>query len=242
MNITTVILLILIGIGAGFVQRVSGFGIGIFSMLFLPHFLPTNTAAAAIACLFSCGTSSYNSVKYRRDISFKNVLPLLLAVLVAIPLAVYLSPRIPSRIFEIILGVFMVILSLYFVVFHNKVTIRATFPNGLLAGFLGGFLNGLFSTGGPPVVLYLTQASKSNMQYFATIQFYFAMTNIYATVNRAISGALSWELVGLAAVGFAGCMVGDFLGNRVFAKLDGNKLKRIIYIAMAISGVLMLVT
>ena len=41
------IFLVLIGMGAGFVQRVSGFGMGIFAMLFLPHFMPSHTAAAA---------------------------------------------------------------------------------------------------------------------------------------------------------------------------------------------------
>ena len=44
-----IVLLIIIGMGGGFVQRVSGFGLGIFVMLFLPHFLPTHTAAAAIS-------------------------------------------------------------------------------------------------------------------------------------------------------------------------------------------------
>ena len=45
--------LVLIGIGAGFVQRVSGFGLGIFAMMFLPYFTPT-PVAATISTLFSC--------------------------------------------------------------------------------------------------------------------------------------------------------------------------------------------
>lgn len=63
------ILLVLIGIGAGFVQRVSGFGLGIFVMMFLPHFMPSHTAAAAISSLFSCVTSSYNALRYRKNIA-----------------------------------------------------------------------------------------------------------------------------------------------------------------------------
>jgi uncharacterized membrane protein YfcA len=45
---------ILVGFGAAFVQRVSGFGLGIFTMMFLPHFMPSHTAAATISCIFSC--------------------------------------------------------------------------------------------------------------------------------------------------------------------------------------------
>ena len=68
------LLLVLIGMGAGFVQRVSGFGLGIFAMLFLPHFMPDHTAAAAISSLFSCATTSYNALRYRKAVSYKTAL------------------------------------------------------------------------------------------------------------------------------------------------------------------------
>ena len=35
-----IILIAIVGIGASFVQRVSGFGLGIFAMIFLPYFIP----------------------------------------------------------------------------------------------------------------------------------------------------------------------------------------------------------
>ena len=38
-DIIRIILIVLVGAGAGFVQRVSGFGLGIFAMMFMPHFM-----------------------------------------------------------------------------------------------------------------------------------------------------------------------------------------------------------
>lgn len=49
MDFATACAIVFIGIGGGFVQRVSGFGLGIFVMMFLPHLLPSHTAAAAIS-------------------------------------------------------------------------------------------------------------------------------------------------------------------------------------------------
>lgn len=109
-----------------------------------------------------------------------------------------------------------------------------------MCGALGGALNGLFSTGGPPVVLYMTHATKENKAYFAGIQFYFCITNIYATIMRAINGIVTLELLVYALIGMIGCLLGDFIGRKVFDKLDGKKLKLIIYIAMIISGLLMI--
>lgn len=234
------LLLFLIGCGGGFVQRVSGFGLGIFVMLFLPYLMPTHTAAAAISCLFSCGTSSWNAVKFRRQIPFRTVLPLLGAAMVTIPVAVYFSAQVSGQTFKLILGCVLILLGMYFLRFARRVRIRPTVPSGLAAGAVSGVLNGLFSTGGPPAVLYMTHAAPDNAAYFAGIQFYFAMTNIYATAMRIIGGTVTWGLLGWAAVGFAGCMLGDRIGGLVFDRLDGAALKRIIYIGMMISGLLML--
>ena len=110
----------------------------------------------------------------------------------------------------------------------------------MLCGALGGALNGLFSTGGPPVVLYMTHATTENKKYFAGVQFYFCVTIIYDTVMRAINGLLSWTLLVYALIGMLGCMVGDFIGAKVFNRLDGKKLKIIIYVAMIISGIFMI--
>ena len=235
------ILVILVGAGASFIQRVSGFGLGIFAMLFLPHFLPTPVAAATISCLFSCGTSSYNAIKYRKNTPYKTVLPLLIAAMIVIPVAVYFSSSVSDKVFKILLGSVLILLSIYFIFFGDKIHFKATTTKGVLAGALGGALNGLFSTGGPPVVLYLTHATEDNKSYFAGIQFYFAITNIYATIMRAINGLVTLELLIYAIIGMVGCMLGDFIGRLVFDKLDGAKLKKIIYFGMIISGVLMMV-
>ena len=235
------ILLIIVGIGAGFVQRVSGFGLGIFAMLFLPHFLPTHTAAATVVGICSLVTSTMNAVKYRRDINYKTVLPLLFAAAVSIPIAVYFSAKVSKGVFEILLGTVLILLSIYFLFFNKSVKLKASVLGGTIAGTLSGILNGLFSTGGPPAVLYLANVSASNAAYFAGIQFYFALTNIYATVMRAISGLLTLDVLLLSIFGLVGCVVGDFLGKSVFERLDGEKLKRIIYIGMIASGIVMII-
>jgi uncharacterized membrane protein YfcA len=231
---------ILVGFGAAFVQRVSGFGLGIFAMMFLPHFMPSHTAAATISCLFSCYTTTVNSIKYRKNVAYMTAIPMLASALISIPIAVYFAAKVEAHIFEILLGSVLIILSIYFLFFNKKIKIKPTPVNGIIAGTLGGALNGLFSTGGPPAVLYLTSAAPDNITYFATIQFYFCLTNIYATANRAINGLVTVDLLIYAAVGIIGCIAGDFFGTKVFNKLDAKKLKYVIYIGMIISGILML--
>ena len=239
MNLWLGLFLVLIGAGAGFVQRVSGFGLGIFAMLFLPHFMPSHTDAAAISSLFACVTATYNAVCYRKNVAYKTALPMIYAALISIPIAVHFSAVVSGNIFKILLGGVLVILSLYFMFFNKNIRFKPTISNGIMAGALGGTLGGLFSTGGPPAVLYLSNATNDNMTYFATIQFYFCFTNLYATTMRVANGMIRFDILVLAAIGMIGCMVGDLIGKKVFDKLDSNRLKHIIYIGMLISGIVM---
>lgn len=241
MDLWQSVFLVLIGFGAGFVQRASGFGLGIFAMLFLPHIMPSHTAAAAISSLFSCVSTTYNTIRYRKNVAYKTALPMVLAALVAIPVAVHFSAVVSGNIFKILLSIVLIVLSLYFLLFQQKIRMKPTVPNGILAGALGGTLTGLFSTGGPPAVLYLTNATENNITYFATIQFYFCFTNLYATTVRVANNIINLEILLYAALGMVGCMTGDFVGKKLFDKLDSKKLKRVIYIGMLLSGILMLV-
>lgn len=234
------LLLILVGLGAGFVQRVSGFGLGIFAMLFMPYFMPS-PVAAAVSCLISCGTSLYNAIAHRKSISFRTLIPLLCAALVVIPIAVQFSTSVPEKFLKTLLGVVLIALSIYFLFFSERVHIRPTVLNGVVFGGVGGFLNGLFSTGGPPVVLYLVHATPDKLVYFATIQFYFAMTNIYSTAVRVANGIITWEIVVLALIGFVGCALGNMVGTKVFDRLNTQRFKQVIYWGMIVSGVLMIV-
>lgn len=241
MDILGYIFLILIGMGAGFVQRVSGFGLGIFAMMFLPHMMPSHTDAASISSIFACMTATYNAVRYRKDVEIKIVVPMICAALISIPIAVHFAAVIPGEIFKILLGIVLVVLGIYFVFFNKHLTIKPTFLNGILAGTLGGTLGGLFSTGGPPAVLYISSATTKNIVYFATIQFYFCFTNIYATAMRVVNKIVTLEIFIYALIGIVGCMIGDCIGKIVFDKLDSKKMKLVIYIGMLISGVIMIV-
>lgn len=241
LHLSLILLLSLVSAGAAFVQRVCGFGYGIFAMLFLPYFLPSHAAASAVASLISCVCNGYNAIRYRESIRPRIMLPLVCAALVTIPIAVRFSAVGPEHLLKRLLGVVLILLSIYFLFFSKRIHIRPTITNGLLAGALGGTLNGLFSTGGPPAVLYLVHATDDNLVYFATIQAYFALTNIYSSAMRALNGLITQEILILSILGLAGWWAGDCIGAKVFDRLNPERLRQVIYIGMVASGILMIV-
>lgn len=241
MGILEYILLILVVFGGAFVQRVTGFGMGIFCMLFLPYFMPSHGVTVATLGIIGSIGAVYNAVKNRKDIRLKLMLPLVCSAMAVIPLAVHLSASLPQSIIKRLLGVVLVGLSIYFLFFSKRVHLKPTVPNGIAAGVLAGLLNGMFNTGGPPAVLYLIHATADNAVYFATIQAFFAATNLFSTATRAVGGMLTMQVFGLAAVAAVGWWMGNTLGAGVFRKLNADRLRKLIYLGMIVSGVLMMV-
>lgn len=239
LELLPLILLALIGLGAGFVQRVSGFGLSIFAMIFLPYLMST-TDAVTVAAILSLSATVLNTIKHRKHVLYKIALPMVGAALVSIPIAVRFSVMVPEEVFKVLLGVVLIALSLYFLFFNKNIRIKPTIFSGIVSGTVSGVLGGLFSTSGPPAVLYLSSAITDNLVYFATIQFYFCLTNIYTVSVRIANGIVAWNILPYVVVGMVGCFLGDFVGKLVFDKLDAKKLKTIIYIGMIISGIVML--
>ena len=241
MSILQFVLTALVCGGGAFVQRVTGFGMGIFAMLFLPYFLPSQGMAAAVIGLVNCVGSMYNAVRHREQIRLRLMLPMVGTAMVLIPLAVYLSASLPQSVLKRLLGVVLVALSIWFLFFSKRIHMKPTVVNGMAAGAVSGMLNGMFTTGGPPAVLYLIHATSDKNVYFATLQAFFASTNAFSTVNRALNGLITLPVLILAALSLAGWALGNALGCRVFEKLDADRIRNIVYYGMIVSGVLMIV-
>lgn len=233
-------LLILISFSGSFLQRVTGFGYGIFMMIFLPALMGSSVEAAALAGLISCCTCTYNATRMRANVRWKLAVPTVAASLITIPIAVRWVAAVPEALVRSLLGVVLILLSIYFLFFAGKIRVRPSIPGGLAAGAVSGILGGMFSMGGPPIVLYLVQAISDKTVYLATMQAHFAVTNLYSAVTRAANGIITAKVLGCFSVAVVGSLIGNHIGGRIFEKLDTGKMKKLVYLVMILSGLTMI--
>lgn len=223
---------------AGFVQRVSGFGFGIFAMMFLPYVLGVYGEANMLCSLLSIGSNlTVLSSAFRPAYVKKTLWPLLGFAVLTVP-AVLFMKRAPAGILFLLLGAAMIVLSVWFVFFSSKVKIKPGPGTGIFCGGLSGIMAGLFAMGGPPVVVYFLETSEGRKEeYVGTIQLYFLITNLYAGTVKACAGFLTRDVLTLVLPGIAGMAVGTLIGAALFKKLDAKKLRYVVYGVMAASGV-----
>ena len=142
----------------------------------------------------------------------------------------------------LILGIVLVLLSVYFFFFSNKIKIEPTWYAGLIAGTISGVMGGMFAIGGPPVVIYFIQSEKDTDSYLSTISAYFVLSGIINIVTKTAAGFVTENVLWGLLLGFAGLLVGAFVGKRTRDKIKPETVKKAVYGFMAISGVLNIVS
>lgn len=229
-------LIVLIAFCASFIQRVSGFGFGIFAMTFLPYIMSAYTEANVLSSMLSMLMSLAVAWRMRRQIHWKNLIFPLIGSMALTYIVVTFMKGQGDAMLKLLLGIALILLSIYFIVFAGKIHIRPTWYGGLLSGSLSGILGGMFSMGGPPVVVYYSESEPDATHYMATIQAYFTLSNIYSIGVKLSAGFVTANVLVCFAIGLLGMVAGLWVGGRVFDRLDGSNVKRTVYIIMALSG------
>ena len=239
-----ILYIILLATGASFVQRTVGFGFGIFIMTALPFLMPSYGEAVTLSGLLSLTSATVVMVKYIRYVTWKRLLPIFGAFVVMSTLAIFFLDRIEGRMMRMILGIMLILISLYFTFFKEKLQklIRPTKGWQLGTGAASGVMGGLFAMHGPPVVLYLISSEPDKDHYMGMIQTYAVITNISMLAVRAFNGYVT-QVVGMTYLyALAGLVAGVLLGNWAFKHIPNRLFTYVVYVYIGISGLIIFLT
>lgn len=234
-----IIVLLGCALGSG-LNIVCGFGLGVFCMMFFPYVMGSTMEAATLINIVAFTQAVIFAVKYRKHTGWKLLLVPILAYFVFSLLTVEFAAGLKNDTMRMLLGGFMLALSVYFFFIAKRVRMRPCVRNGVIAGGLGGIMSGLFSIGGPPIGLYFSSATEEKEVYLATIQTYYVLSNGYIIALRAAKGFLTGHVLICAVFALTGMALGSFLGNTIFQKLHTDHLRKAMYAMMAVSGLIML--
>ena len=224
---------------AGVVQSVTGFGGAVVMMLVLPHFfsIPAASSIASAVCL---GLNLVLLIKFRRHLDWRLWLLPTLPYLVTSTAAIRAVGQLDLRLLSAVFGGFLVVLAGYFFLFADRVSLRPNRRTAILCGGISGVTSGLFGIGGPLLSLYFLPASGSKERYTANLQCSFFVTNLLNMFTRLSEGIMTADLIPLILVAFLAINVGKEVGLRILGRLNEEKLRRLVYLFVGLSGLLTL--
>ena len=239
-----ILYIILLAAGASFVQRTIGFGFGIFIMTALPFLMPSYGEAVTLSGLLSLTSAAVVMVKYLKYVTWKRFLPIVASFVIFSTLAICMLEKIEGHAMRMILGIVLIIISLYFSFFKDKLQkiIRPTPGWQLGAGAASGVMGGLFGMHGPPVVLYLVASEPDKDHYMGMIQTYAFVTNLTMLAVRAWNGYVTPTVGTTYIYGLIGLAVGVLVGNWAYNRIPNRIFTYVVYAYIAISGLVILLT
>lgn len=239
-----ILYIILLAAGASFVQRTIGFGFGIFIMTALPFLMPSYGEAVTLSGLLSLTSAAVVMFRYLKYVTWKRFLPIVASFVIFSTLAISLLDKIEGQAMRIILGIVLIVISLYFSFFKEKLQkiIRPTSGWQLGAGAASGVMGGLFGMHGPPVVLYLVASEPDKDHYMGMIQTYAFVTNVTMLAVRAWNGYVTPTVGTTYLYGLAGLAIGVLAGNWAYSRIPNRIFTYVVYAYIAVSGIIILFT
>jgi uncharacterized membrane protein YfcA len=226
---------------AAFVQGVTGFGHALVAIGFLA-FLFGPREAVLVLSLLAPPIALAIFLPLRHAVDRREALALALPLcLLGMPLGLLLFGTIPEAALRRVVGVLLILSAAIFLTpFAPKERPR---PRWLAvgAGFLSGLLNGLASTGGPPLILYLWSRDLGKDARMAVLQAVFVAGSLAKVVALLPSGFLTAGIGANSAVLLPSLVAGVVLGHLVYRRLPARMLKNATLLLLAAMGVALLV-
>jgi uncharacterized protein len=214
------------------VGTIAGFGSSVFFVPLAGLFFDFHVVLALTSILHVFSNAA-KLILFGRHIQWRLLLLLGLPSIVLVIVGAYLSTRLEFKFTGLILGLFLVVFSLFFF-FKPKVKLS---PNGLNAaacGGMAGFLAGLIGTGGAIRGLALTAFNLEKNCFVATSAAIdsgvdFSRMLVYLRSNYLTPG-FYWYIPALFLIAFAGSYAGKVVLNRIEQKSFRNVVLLLIFL------------
>ena len=231
------VLFVLVQLFSNFVQAVTGFGGGPIAMPPSMALVGISEAKAAVTCILWL-TCVFISVQEIKNIDKKQLGIILAGMLPGVLFGMWLFARLPLRILMLIYGIIVVMIGIWKLFERSGAKIPK--PARVAALILSGLMQGMFTSGGPFLVIYAVDAVPDKNRFRATISTVWAIINTYMVGQMIFNGMYSngeWKLVAYSIIPVAAAIRA---GKHVADRLNRELFLKVVYVLLVVSGALLI--
>jgi len=222
------------------IQGATGLGFAIFSMPILTLILPIRIATLVVL-LSAFIMVLWIFYRMRDYVIVKLVSFTVIGELIGRSIGIYSLMNLGTSILKNILGVTLIIFSLYFTFYYNKIRINISAKNSFIVGIISGIFGGMFNIGGPPKAIYFFAATSNKMEYQGCLQATNVITTIYSIFLHLTYGNIDLKILQLSILGMIAVLMGTPIGLKIFKEINKSLLSKFISFLMIIMGVMLII-
>jgi uncharacterized protein len=218
-------------------QAVSGFGFALIGAPLVALLVGPHEAVVGLT-MIGIVLVAQLTLRSRGHVERPVVLVVTAAAILGMPLGLLVLERAEKRTLTAIIAVVVIAFA---VLLWRGLRLP---PNRLtdgVAGFVAGVLSTSTSASGPPIVIALSGKQLSPSAFRATISAIFLVQGSVAMIAFALGGEITSGAFGVAAAGLPGLLLGAYVGEHGFKRLDAETFRRIVFAMLLLSGVVSLV-
>lgn len=124
---------------------------------------------------------------------------------------------------------------------RNQASVRKDSPALYLMLALAGIVHGIFVSGGPLLISYLTKKIQDKVSFRATISTVWVFLNSMILVDDIRAGLWNADLLRVQLISLPFLLAGMFIGGKLYARMSQRLFMMITYVLLFISGVSLLI-
>jgi len=241
MSLITILLFGIVVMMTHFLEGITGFGCTVLALPFCILLVGIKTTVPVLMIL-AWILALYVIIIDFKNIVWKEFLNIAIFVGLGLPIGIFIFSNFDDKILKIILGIFMILVSirgLYSAFINSSKTKHI---NKYLLDFIlfcGGIIHGAFASGGPFVVIYATRALKNKSNFRATLcTLWFTLNSIIITQN-IIKGTITFPMIKLLIYTLPFLAAGMVIGNIAHNKVNEDIFIKLVYTVLFLSGFFM---
>lgn len=218
-------------------QAVTGFGFALIAVPLITTVTDPRTAVVA-ATIAGIALTVSVAVRERRYARWSAVGWLVASSLLGMPLGLLLLRLAPAALLTVLIGIGVTGCAL---LLWRGLRLPDRRPVVLAVGLCAGTLSTSTGTNGPPLVAAFQAMGLPRRTFRATLSAIFAVNGVASVVGFAATGQATPTTWTIGLLGVPAVVLGWWLGNHIFHRVDEALFRRILLGALFAGGILILV-
>mgnify|MGYP003632107389 CR=1 FL=1 len=227
---------ILLSIISEILGTVGGFGSSVFFVPVANFFLDFQSVLG-ITALFHLSSNITKIVFFKKGFDKKIALNLGVPAILFVSIGAYFSSYFSPIILTYILGFFLVVLSLVFLIF-KQLKVHATKTNAIIGGSLSGLSAGLLGTGGAIRGITLAAFKLNKNTFIATSAVIDLGVDLSRTIVYYFNGYMHYEHLYLVLILIIVSIIGTYIGKKILNKISQDQFQKIVLVLILFVGIL----
>lgn len=226
---------------AYFVRGISGFGSGLIAVPLLALRFPLQEVVPFML-IADFGASALVGGLTFRQVDWTEIRRLMPATVVGVVIGTHLLVSLPPSLLLTILSIFVLAFALRALLLRQQGFTPASPRWAYPAALSGGAVSGLFGTGGPPYVIYLSHRIADKGGLRATLSALFFLEGLLRIVTFLVAGLLwGWEVWRNALFAAPLIITALYGGSHIHARLSNQQMQQGVSLLLLVSGASLLV-